>query len=168
MKRLALAALFGGLLVLTPGTAQDRYSSRAVLADSKPIAAEPAAQKVRMQYAVRNADAEGLAAALAELYQGEAKIIAAPGNAILVGGPPAAVAEAMKFLEQLDRKPRTVEVEVKLVETAAKDGKLPAPEETEERARLEERVTPGAPGPGRPPAAGHRGSANRPAGRCGR
>jgi hypothetical protein len=119
MKRLATLALIGGLLAIHPGTAQE----------PKAAAKAPPAKPQRALYAVRNADPAAVAEALTALFGREAVVAAAPGaaRAVLVSGSAEAVAEAGKLVEQLDRKPRAVEVEVTIVEAAvAKDGKEPA------------------------------------------
>ncbi|QEL15501.1 hypothetical protein [Limnoglobus roseus] len=121
MKRLATLVLLGGLLAIHPGSAQD--------VASRPSTKPTAAAKVRSVYLVSNADPETVAGLLAAIYQGEAVVAAAPagvGKAVIVGGSATAVADVGKLIEQLDRKPRAVEIEVTLVEaTVAKDGKDP-------------------------------------------
>ncbi len=107
MKRLAALTLFCGILALNPGTAQDQKT-----ADPKPQ---------RAVYTVVNGDAPVLAEVVGAHFKGEATVIAAPGNTLLVSGT--AVPEVLKLLDQLDRKPRTVEVEVTLAEVPAKDWK---------------------------------------------
>jgi type II secretory pathway component GspD/PulD (secretin) len=115
MKCLAALTLLCGILVLNASTAQD----------TKP-AANP--QKPhRTHYVVRNADPVLLAEVLGKHFKGDAEIVATPsgsGNALLISGSQETVAEVVKLLEQLDTKPRTVEVEIAIVEVpAAKDGK---------------------------------------------
>lgn len=107
MKRFAALTLFCGILALNPGTAQDPKT-----ADSKPR---------RAVYTVVNGDAPTLAEVVGEHFKGEAAVIAAPGNTLLVSGT--AVPEVLKLLEQLDKKPRTVEVEVTVAEVPAKEWK---------------------------------------------
>lgn len=122
ISRLAALALLGGLLTLNAGQAQNRVPGANV-------PAQPVGKVERTLYMVRNADAAALAEAVGKLFKGEAEILAAPagsGNAILISGSPKTVAEVVQFLEQLDRKPRTVEVEVVLVDVPVKkdaDGK---------------------------------------------
>jgi hypothetical protein len=122
MKRLAALALLCGLFAINSGTAQDRRSA-------PPDATPPKPQ--RTHYTVRNADPVILAEVVGKHFKGDADIIAAPagsGNAVLVSGSPAIVPEVVKLLEQLDRKPRTVEVEVTIAELPApKDGKALTP-----------------------------------------
>jgi type II secretory pathway component GspD/PulD (secretin) len=109
VKRLAALTLFCGTVSLSTGAAQD----------------PPKVQ--RTHYAVRNADPAVLAEVVGAHFKGDATLIAAPagsGSAVLVSGSPAAVPEVVKLLEQLDRKPRAVEVEVTVAELPApKDGK---------------------------------------------
>jgi type II secretory pathway component GspD/PulD (secretin) len=121
MRRLAALALFCGILVLNPGTAQDRKSA--------PPAPEPVKPQ-RALYTVRHADPLLLAEVAGAHFKGEATVIAAPagsGHAVLVSGSTTAVPEVVKLLEQLDKKPRTVEVEITIAELPAKDGKEPTP-----------------------------------------
>jgi hypothetical protein len=118
MKRLAALALLGGILALNSGAAQDRKSS-------PPDPTPPKAQ--RTHYVVRNADPVVLTEVVGRHFKGDADVIAAPagsGNAVLVSGSPAIVPEVVKLLEQLDRKPRSVEVEITIADLPApKDGK---------------------------------------------
>ena len=114
MKRFAALALFCGALALNPGTAQDQKTA-------PPAPTPPKLQ--RAVYPVTNGDAPLLAEVVGAHFKGEATVIAAPGNAILVSGTAGSVPEVLKLLDQLDRKPRTVEVEVTLAEVPApKDG----------------------------------------------
>jgi hypothetical protein len=115
-KRIVALALFGGLLTLAAaGHAQDK-------------AGQPAAKPQRTLYAVQNGDPVVLAEVLNKHFRGEAEVLAVPagsGNALLISGAPAATAEVVKLLGELDRKPKTVEVEVILAEvpTRKADGK---------------------------------------------
>ena len=121
--RLVGLILLGGLLAATSGTrAQDPSKP-----DDPPRLVTPkvvAQGKVdRTHYVVRHADPVALADVVAKHFKGEADVIAAPagsGNALLVSGSPAAVADVVKLLAQLDRKPATVEVEVVFLEVAPK------------------------------------------------
>jgi len=118
VKRLAALSLLCGIFLLSPGAAQDRKSSRV---DPTPIKLD------RTSYAVHNADPVILAEVVGVHFRGEATLIAAPagsGNAILVSGSPAIVPEVVRLLEQLDRRARSVEVEITIAEMPApKDGK---------------------------------------------
>jgi hypothetical protein len=96
---LALAAL--------PGTAQER----------------PAVEQRRGAYVVKYAAAKNLAGLLARHFKGAAEIQAGPegtSNCLLIKAPPAVFDEVMKTLEQLDRRPHSVAVEVFVVELPAK------------------------------------------------
>jgi type II secretory pathway component GspD/PulD (secretin) len=71
----------------------------------------------RAHYVVRNADPAALAEVVGKHFKGEAEVIAAPagsGNAILISGARERVNEVVELLEQLDRKARSVEVEIVL------------------------------------------------------
>jgi type II secretory pathway component GspD/PulD (secretin) len=98
-----------GLLVLAalPATAQDRS----------------AAEQKRGAYVVKYAAAKDLAGILAKHFKGAAEIQAGPegtSNCLLVNAPPAVFDEVMKTLEQLDRRPHSVAVEVFVVELPVK------------------------------------------------
>ena len=129
MKRLAALVLLCGILALNSGTAQDRKSA-------------PPEKTERAHFAVRNADPVVLAEVVGAHFKGDATLVAAPagaGNTVLVSGSHATVPEVLKLLELLDRRPRSVEVEVAIVEvTAGKDGKLPEikPEELKGGQRI--------------------------------
>jgi type II secretory pathway component GspD/PulD (secretin) len=84
--------------------------------------APPAATK-RGVYAVKYATAKDLAGILATHFKGVADIQASPegtNNCLLINAPPAVFDEVMKTLEQLDRRPQPVAVEVFIVELPAK------------------------------------------------
>ncbi len=101
---LALAAL--------PATAQER----------------PAVEQKRGAYVVKYAAAKDLAGILAKHFKGAAEIQAGPegtSNCLLVNAPPAVFDEVMKTLEQLDRRPHSVTVEVLVIELPADKDKRP-------------------------------------------
>jgi type II secretory pathway component GspD/PulD (secretin) len=98
VKALAVCAL---LLAATAGRAEDNK---------------------RLLYAVRNGPAKDVAAALNKLFKGDLDVEAVgepSANCLLISGKPAAVAEAVKALELLDRRTRLVAVEVTLLDLAA-------------------------------------------------
>lgn len=109
--RIAILVLIGGFLfVLSGGQAQEK---------SEP----PAKKRHRILYVVKNADPPVLADILGKHFKSDAEVLAAPagaGNALLVSGTPAAVEEIVKLLDELDRSPKTVEVDVVLAEVPAK------------------------------------------------
>ena len=124
--RLAGLILLGGLLAATSGTrAQDPSKPDDPPRLVTPKLVAPAQGKVeRTHYVVRHADPVALADAVSKHFKGEADVLAAPagsGNAVLVSGSPAAVADVVKLLTQLDWKPATVEVEVILLEVNSKE-----------------------------------------------
>ena len=106
--RLLLAALFL-LIVARPAPAP-----------------EPAAGETkRAVYVVKSASAKDLAGALARHFKGAAEVVAGPEGTtrcLLVSAPPAVFDEVLKTIEQLDRPPRTVTVDVLLVELPARKG----------------------------------------------
>jgi type II secretory pathway component GspD/PulD (secretin) len=85
----------------------------------------PAAEPKRGAYVVKYAAAKDLAAILARHFKGAAEIQAGPkgtSNCLLINAPGAVFDEVMKTLEQLDRRPHTVTVEVFVVELPTKKG----------------------------------------------
>jgi hypothetical protein len=84
---------------------------------------KPTAKTQRTLYAVRNGDAAVLAETLGKHFKGEAEISALPsgtGGSLLISAPPAAAEEILKLLQQLDRAPKSVAVEVVLAEVFVK------------------------------------------------
>ena len=118
MKRVAALTLFCGILLLNPGTAQDQKS-----APPDPVPSKTQ----RAHYVVKNGDAALMAEMVGLHFKGDANLIAGNGT-ILISGAPAVVPDVVKLLEQLDRKPRTIEVEITIAEVPAnKDGTEPNP-----------------------------------------
>jgi uncharacterized protein (TIGR03067 family) len=118
LQRLLASALVA--LAIMPATAQER----------------PAAETKRGAYVVKYSPAKNLADILAKHFKGAAEIQAGPegtSNCLLINSPPAVFDEVLKTLEQLDRRPRSVAVEVFVVELPMKkaDDKEKRPEEKE-------------------------------------
>jgi type II secretory pathway component GspD/PulD (secretin) len=85
----------------------------------------PAAEPKRGAYVVKYAAAKELVPILAKHFKGAAEIQAGPegaSNTLLVNAPPAVFDEVMKTLEQLDRRPRSVAVEVFIIALPPKKG----------------------------------------------
>jgi type II secretory pathway component GspD/PulD (secretin) len=102
-----------------------------------PLAAQerPAAEPQRGAYVVKYAAAKDLAGILAKHFKGAASIQAGPvgtSNCVLINAPPAVFDEIMKTLEQLDRRPQSIAVEVFVVE-------LPATNADDEHPRTDEK-----------------------------
>jgi type II secretory pathway component GspD/PulD (secretin) len=79
----------------------------------------PTAEPKRGAYVVKYAAAKDLAGLLARHFKGAAEIQAGPegtSNCLLINAPPAVFDEVMKTLDQLDRRPHSVAVEVFVVE----------------------------------------------------
>jgi hypothetical protein len=118
--RLTALALLGCLLALTGGVAQDRQPG-----DKQPKA--PSGQPTerpqprRTVYPLRHADPAAIAQILAKHFQGQADV-SAVGSGLLISAPPAVMDEIAKLLEQIDHKPRTVQVEVMLADVTVKKG----------------------------------------------
>lgn len=70
----------------------------------------------RLVYIVKHADARELAGALEKHFKGEAEAQAATANALLISVSPGVFDETIKVLEQLDRKPQSVAVEIFLAD----------------------------------------------------
>jgi len=121
--RFPALVLLGLLLALPRGDAQDNPPP------SRRGGTEPAPKGTRTLFPVQNGDAAALAEVLARNFKGEATVSALPSrNALLVTASPQVTADLTKLLDQIDRKPQTVEVEVVLAEVPApKDGKELAP-----------------------------------------
>jgi type II secretory pathway component GspD/PulD (secretin) len=88
-----------------------------------------ASKNKRIVYLVRYGAAKDLAAALGKHFKGDAEVQAVTetgGNYLLISATPAVFDDVVKTLEQLDRAPKTVSVEVWVAEIIAKkseDGK---------------------------------------------
>lgn len=111
--RMAALALLGGLLFLHSGVQSQEKSSPAL------------PKKQRILLTLKHGDAANLAGIVSKHFKGEADVSATPGgagNAVLISGSPGAVEEVVKLLGELDRAPKTVEVEVILAEIPAKKG----------------------------------------------
>jgi type II secretory pathway component GspD/PulD (secretin) len=99
-KRFLLLLLIAGLFALDGG-------GRAQEA--------PAAKNKRTVYLVRHGDAQTLAGLLAKHFKGDADVQVlpdAPSNCLLISAAPNAFTEVVKVLEQMDRRPHLIEVEV--------------------------------------------------------
>lgn len=83
----------------------------------------PGAEWKRGAYVVKYAAAKNLARILVKHFKGAAQIQAGPegtNNCLLINAPPDAFDEVMKLLDQLDRQPQAVAVEIIVVELPAK------------------------------------------------
>jgi type II secretory pathway component GspD/PulD (secretin) len=94
----------------------------------------PATKNKRIVYLVRYGSAKDLAAALGKHFKNEAEFQAVTetgSNYLLISAAPAAFEEVVKTLEQLDRAPRTISVEVWVAEVVTKKGEDGKPVEGE-------------------------------------
>src|SRR5205823_644057 len=85
------------------------------------------AKNQRTVFVVRHANAKNLAELLGKHFQGvtEIQVLAdAPSNCLLINAPPKAFAEVVKVLEQLDRRPQLIAVEVWVAHLAPKKGEV--------------------------------------------
>jgi hypothetical protein len=87
----------------------------------------------RVVYEVKRGVAKDLSELLGKVYKGEpgVQVLPAPaGNALVISAPPAVCEEVLQLLGRLDRRPRTVAIEVLVVEVPPRKGKgdKPAPE----------------------------------------
>jgi type II secretory pathway component GspD/PulD (secretin) len=91
---------------------------------------------------VRHGAAKELAATLAKHFKDDAEVQVlpdAPSNCLLINARPEVLPEVVKVLDQLDRRPRAIEVEVVVAEVAekkAEDGKPEAPAKGLDEAEL--------------------------------
>jgi type II secretory pathway component GspD/PulD (secretin) len=79
----------------------------------------PGAELKRGAYVVKYAAAKDLAGILTKHFKGAAEIQAGPegtNSCLLINAPPSVFAEVMTTLEQLDRRPHSVTVEILVVE----------------------------------------------------
>jgi type II secretory pathway component GspD/PulD (secretin) len=85
---------------------------------------DAAGKERRAVYFVKHGSAKDLAAALAKHFKGEAEVQVLPdsGNCLLIRAAPPAVAEVIKLLGQLDRRPQLVSVEVLIADVVLKGG----------------------------------------------
>jgi type II secretory pathway component GspD/PulD (secretin) len=130
MSRLALFRTAGALTLL--------LGLAALAAADPPAPAKDDAANKRLIYIVKHGTAKDLAAVLGEHFKGAAEIQALPdpsSNCLLINASPAALDEVVKVLEQLDRRPQTVSVEIVIAEIGKKaDGDKTAPaEEVDEK-----------------------------------
>jgi type II secretory pathway component GspD/PulD (secretin) len=106
----------------------------------------PTAEPKRGAYVVKYAAAKDLAGILAKHFKGAAEIQWGPegtSNCLLVNAPPAGFDEVMKTLEQLDRRPQSVAIEVFVIELPAKkaDDKDRRPDEKEFSGAIDDVAT---------------------------
>jgi type II secretory pathway component GspD/PulD (secretin) len=94
---------------------------------TNPPAKQPAVERAkteRIVYLVRYGDAKALATTLSQHYRNEPELQIVPdaaSNALLVTAPLDLLRELMKTLDQLDRRPRQVMIEVLVVELPVED-----------------------------------------------
>ena len=122
-----------GVLTLVIGSA-------ALASADPPAPAKDDAANKRLLYVVKHGSAKDLATVLGQHFKGVAEIQALPdpsSNFLLISSAPAAFDDILKTLEQLDRAPQTVEVEILIADVATKkaDGDKTNPlEEVDEKA----------------------------------
>jgi hypothetical protein len=125
MKYLAALALFAGLIVLQSSGHATQPPAPVPLEANAPIQLRPATKTQRAHYTVRYIDATTLARVVSQYFKGEAEVLSVPaasGTTLLISGSPDSIGEVMRLLEQLDRKPRTVEVEIVIADITSKKG----------------------------------------------
>ncbi|MBX9583323.1 MAG: hypothetical protein K2X87_23725 [Gemmataceae bacterium] len=116
--RLAALALLAGVLAAASGPAQDPPPAGG-------SASAPRPKIDRTVYPVKGGDPAALAEVVAKHFKGEVEVSAVAG-ALVLSGPAASVAEAAKLVGQIDRRPRTVELDITLVEASGAAADLPA------------------------------------------
>jgi type II secretory pathway component HofQ len=134
-RRLAAALLLGAAAAATAAYAQDKPPPTAV----PPATGEPP-RRERVVYPVRGGDPAALAELIGKHFRGEVEASAVP-TALVLSGSPAAVGQATELLAQVDRRPRSVELEVTLVDAVGAGADLPPG--PLDRARLDELVKAG-------------------------
>lgn len=115
--RLMALALLGCLLALHSGVAQDRKLGK----DQPYRPGDTVPPQRHVIYPIRNADPATLASTLNRHFRGQAEI-STVANGLLVSASPAAIDELTKLLDQLDRKPRSVQIELILADVTLKKG----------------------------------------------
>jgi hypothetical protein len=103
----------------------------------------PAAEPKRGTYVVQYAAAKNLAGILAKQFKGAADIQTGPegtSNCLLINAPPAVFDEIMRTVEQLDRRPHAVAVELFVIELRPKkaDDKVKGPDEKDFSSTIDE------------------------------
>lgn len=86
----------------------------------------------RLVYPVRHLPAKELGAALQQQLKGKVEVGTLPGaseHVLLLSGSPAAVAEGVQLLEQLDRPPRVVALDIWILGAVVRKGEAAAPGE---------------------------------------
>lgn len=124
MKCFAFLALFSGLIILQSNGHATQPPTPGLVVKEK-VQPPPATKAHRTQYALKHLDAQALASVLNKHFKGEAEIVAvtiAPGNTLLISGSSESIGEVIKLLEQLDQKPKTVEVELVIAEIVSMKG----------------------------------------------
>jgi type II secretory pathway component GspD/PulD (secretin) len=130
MCRAMAIRLSGGLVLLA---CVGLYAAQGQQPGGQDSAPGTGARKLkRAVYEVQHATAKDLADLLAKLYKSEAGVqtLAAPaGNAVVITAPAGTLDEVLGLLKRLDRRPRSVAVEVVLVEVPPRQGEKgkPAP-----------------------------------------
>src|SRR5262245_47751649 len=125
MRRLTIL-LAGGLIVLAL-VALDTRPGPAPAHAQQPKAGEANAAK-RVIYSLKYRAAKDLAEVVGKHFKAEpdVQVLAEPGsNFLLISAPPAALTEMVKLLDQLDRRPETVVIDVLVVEPAVAKGAAP-------------------------------------------
>jgi type II secretory pathway component GspD/PulD (secretin) len=120
MFRLTAIAALACCLALTLGPSAPK--GRGADPSSK---ADDSAKNKRLVYLVRYGSAKDLAAALSKHFKTDAEVQAVTetgSNYLLISAAPAAFDEVVKTLEQLDRAPRTISLDLWVGEIVAKKG----------------------------------------------
>jgi hypothetical protein len=83
---------------------------------------DPVPSQKRTVYAVKHGSASDLAGALSAFFKGDVEVqaIVSPDNCLLLSGKPSAIDEATAVLSRLDRRPRSLIIEVVIAEAAKK------------------------------------------------
>lgn len=123
-KYFATLALFVSSIALqsTSLATQPQTNSQTTKSKSQ---SQTSSKTQRSQFIVKHLEASALASVVNKHFKGEAEVSALPagaGNTLLISGSPESVSEVIKLLEQLDQKPKTIEVEIVIAEFTTKKG----------------------------------------------
>jgi type II secretory pathway component GspD/PulD (secretin) len=100
----------------------------------------PSSQRKRLVYFVKHGASQDLAGVLTKHFRGEVDVQVLPDSAngcLLINVAPAVFAEVVKLLEQRDRRPRLISLDLLIAEVASKgeEGAKPGPAEKQLDAR---------------------------------
>ena len=126
MFRTTLLRLRGGLVLLAAFWACAAQAQSPTRGEAARAKSGGEGKVRRVIYDVKLGVAKDLADTLSKVFKADAnvQIVVAPtGNALVIGAPAKTAEEILQLLRELDRRPRTVAVEVLVAEVAPRQGK---------------------------------------------